>query len=70
MGDRMEVKRERGRPKKEHVKVHLPNVVIYEQTLEELQDLADRSDVSLSALLQEAVDLYLLRERRKSNLIY
>lgn len=58
-----------GRPRQNIKKVHLPNIVIYEDTVKEMEIIADETDRSQSAAYQEALDLYILGIKRRKNLV-
>lgn len=62
-------KKKMGRPRQNYKKVHLPAIVLYEDTIIKMKIIADETDRSQSAVYQEALDLYVLSIERRKNLI-
>jgi len=73
MGKRLEKiknKRGPGRPKIANPKRHLPKVTIYDNTVEEMAQIAEKKGRNLSEIYQEALDLYLRSEKTKNIIVH
>jgi hypothetical protein len=40
-------------------KAHAPRIYIYKQSIDRLNEIADRRNINISSVYQEAIDLYL-----------
>ena len=58
-----------GRPRQQYKKIHIPGIVIYEDTVKKIKIIANDLGCSQSEVYQEALDKYIWEIERKKTII-